>query len=196
MKIVILVFLSLILQDNQKSNTEQTGKPRSSVSAEKPDGGGLADDRDPEDVKYEHELWKRIQGKYWRAETDPSTWPKFMRARTTQSYPERKNLWQVESVYTIRDDDSCKHLASEMVSAYGGALERAYLTVDEPICYFFVTIGPTSAETMSHDKRIRRVREVDDTWPPPSRSVRPLIQLQLRPFGKSPSELEAKPKSK
>ncbi len=61
-----------------------------------------ADERDPEDVKYEHELWKRLQGKYWRAETDPSTWPKFLRATTTNSYPERKNLWQVESIYTIR----------------------------------------------------------------------------------------------
>jgi hypothetical protein len=159
MRIAIVIMLSLILQDVPRlSQTEN--------------------ERDPEDVKYEHELWKRLQGRHWRAENDPSRWPKFMRARGVVSDPTRKDLWQVESVYTIRDIDSCRRLATEAVSTYGGALQEVQLTIGESICYFFVKTDSSFAELMSRDKRIRRVREVDDNFPPTGRSMRSLLRLQ------------------
>jgi hypothetical protein len=159
MRIAIVIMLSLILQDVPRlSQTEN--------------------ERDPEDVKYEHELWKKLQGRHWRAENDPSRWPKFMRARGSNSEPTRKDLWYVESVYTIRDVDSCRRLATEAVSTYSGALQEVQVTTDKSICYFFVKTGSNFAELMSRDKRIRRVREVDDNFPPTSRSMRSLLRLQ------------------
>src|SRR5262249_21384185 len=182
MRIAIMVILSLILLDAPKSNKlEPLGKPQVKPE-EKPILSRPDDERDPEDVKYEYELWKRLQGKYWRAENDPSKWPKFMRAKTTKSDPTRKDLWHVEAVYTIKNKDDCKRLATEAVLTYtyGGALEDVQVTIDEPRCYFFVRTGPSSAELMSHDKRIRRVREVDDNFPPPGRSMpKPFVKLQL-----------------
>ncbi len=196
MKIVILFFLSLILQDIQKPNTEQIGNPRGGVTAEKPEGRGQDDDRDPEDVKFEHELWKKILGENWRVENDPSKLPKFVRARMINTEPSRKDMWQVEAVYTINDNDGCRRVAAETVSTYGGALEDVQVTSDYHSCYFFIRTNQTSAEAMSHDKKIRRVREVDDTWPPPGRSFRSLIQLQPLPLGKSQPDPEGKPKPK
>jgi len=182
MRIAIVIILSLVLQDAPKpSELGPAGKPQVKTD-EKPISIRSDDERDPEDVKYEHELWKRLQGKYWRAENDPSKWPKFMRAKTTISDPTRKDLWQVEAVYTIKNMDDCRRLATEAVLTYtyGGALEDVQVTIDEPGCYFFVRTGPGSAELMSHDKRIRRVREVDDNFPPPGRSMpKPFVKLQL-----------------
>lgn len=161
MRIALVIMLSLILQDASRLS--------------QPEG-----ERDPEDVKYEHEMWKRLQGRHWRAENDPSRWPKFMRAKGPISDTTRKNLWHVEAVYTIKSKDECRRLATEAVSTYthGGVVEEVQVTVDEHNCYFFVTTGPNSAELMSRDKRIRRVREVDDNFPPPGRSVRSLSRLQ------------------
>jgi len=196
MRIAIVIILSLILQDALKSNElEPIGKPQVKPD-EKLISTGQADERDPEDVKYEYELWKRLQGKYWRAENDPSKWPKFMRAKTTKSDPTRKDLWQVEAVYTIKNHDDCSRLATEAVSTYGGALGSVQVTLDEPICYFFVTTSPSSAELMSHDKRIRRVREVDDNFPPSGGAVKRLLELQPQPSVKPQSESEVKPKVK
>ncbi len=187
MRVTILILLLLIWQGAPKPKAEQI---ESLIVVDAQDN-----ERDPEDVKYEHELWKRVQGKYWRAENDPSKWPKFMRSKTNSEHT-GKELWQVESVYTIKDNDSCKRLAKETVLTYGDALEEAQVTIDEHICHFFVRIGPTSAELMSHDKRIRRVREVDDSFPLPSRSVPLLLKLQPQPFGKPQLEWGEKPKLK
>src|SRR5215510_14066397 len=152
MRIAIMIMLSLILQDAPRLSQRES-------------------ERDPEDVKYEHEMWKRLQGRHWRAENDPSRWPKFIRAKGAVSDPSRKNLWDVEAVYTIKSEEDCRRLATEAVSTYtyAGAVEYIHVTVDEPRCYFFVRTGLSSAESMSRDKRIRRVREVDDNFPPPGR---------------------------
>jgi len=198
MRIAIVIILSLVLQAAPKSNElGPDGKPQVK-SEEKPISTRQHDERDPEDVKYEHELWKRLQGRFWSAENDPSKWPKFMRAKTTKSDPARKDLWEVEAVYTIKNKDDCRRLATEAISTYtyGGALGDVQVTIDEPRCYFFVRTGPSSAELMSHDKRIRRVREVDDNFPPSSRSMHSLLELQPQPSVKPQSESEKKPKLK
>jgi hypothetical protein len=193
MRIAILILLSLILQDAPRSNKiGLVGEPQVKQE-EKPILSSPDAERDPEDVKYEHDLWKRLQGKYWRAENDPSKWPKFMRAKTTKSDPARKDLWYVEAVYTIKNIDDCKRLATEAVSSYGGALKDVQVTIDEHTCYFFVSASSSSAELMSHDKRIRRVKEVDDSFPPSGRSMKSLLKLQPQPSVKSQLESEEKP---
>ncbi len=193
MQIAITIILSLLAVGGAAIQPRSIEKPQVKPE-EKPILSRQDDERDPEDVKYEHELWKRLQGKYWSAENDPSKRPKFMRAITTKSDPTRKDLWHVEAVYTIKDNDACRRLATEAVSTYGGALEgaleNAQVTIDGHICYFFVRIGPSSAELMSRDKRIRRVREVDDNFPPSGRSMQSLLKLQPQP------EPEEKPKLK